>query len=160
MLLERQNTFRPVFGELLKASRTERQHASHLRRLLAENNINYDKLKEAFETGGKEGLNKVLQSEVANAKEAELNDLLDILDCFFDPEKKPIQPKQPKFYQNNNRRPKGNRKSFSKNEKTSESTNSPNVSTTETPPAEVNLEKKDESAKEINETVKATVEVQ
>lgn len=65
VLLERQNTFRPVFGALLRASRPERQHASHLRRLLAENNINYDKLKEAYETGAKEGLEKVIKNEVS-----------------------------------------------------------------------------------------------
>lgn len=65
ILLERQNTFRPVFGALLRASRTERQHASHLRRLLAQNNINYTKLKEAYENGAKDGLDKVLKTEVS-----------------------------------------------------------------------------------------------
>ncbi|XP_044263941.1 maternal protein exuperantia [Tribolium madens] len=128
VLLERQNTFRPVFGALLRASRPERQHATHLRRLLAENNINYDKLKQAYENGAKDGLDKVLKSEVANAKETELNELLDILDCFFDPEKKAVQPK-PRYYQNqnNNRKPRGTRKSFNK-DRNSESTSSPNVS--------------------------------
>ncbi|CAH1365028.1 hypothetical protein MTP99_001340 [Tenebrio molitor] len=126
VLLERQNTFRPVFGALLRASRSERQHASHLRRLLAENNINYEKLKEAYESGAKEGLDKVLKNEVANAKDTELNELLDILDCFFDPDKKPIQPK-PRYFQNNNRKPRGTRKSFNK-DRNSESTSSPNMS--------------------------------
>lgn len=37
---------------------------------------------------------------MANAKEKELSDLLEILDCFFDPDKKPVQPK-PRFYPNN-----------------------------------------------------------
>lgn len=64
VLLQRQNTFRPVFGALMKASPPERQHASHLRRLLAENNIDYDKLKEVFEQGGKPGLDKILKEEV------------------------------------------------------------------------------------------------
>lgn len=148
--MERQNSFRPVFGALLRASRSERQRAAHLRRLLAENNINYDKLKGAFEDGAKEGLEKVLKSEVwcliefsvvfywllllffgqiPNPKETELKDLLEILDCYFDPEKKPIQPK-PRFYQqnnnNNNRKPRGTRKSFSK-DKNSESGGSPNA---------------------------------
>lgn len=35
--------------------------------------------------------------QVANAKEKELSDLLEILDCFFDPEKKPVQPK-PRYF--------------------------------------------------------------
>lgn len=64
-MLERQNTFRPVFGALMRASRQERQHASHLRRLLAENNINYDKLKQAYESGAKEGLETVIKNEVS-----------------------------------------------------------------------------------------------
>lgn len=38
--------------------------------------------------------------QIADAKEEDLNELLEILDCFFDPEKKPVQPKQ-RFYQNN-----------------------------------------------------------
>lgn len=46
-----------------------------------------------------------LISQVLNAKEEDLNELLEILDCFFDPEKKAVQPK-PRFYQNNNRRPR------------------------------------------------------
>lgn len=93
VLLERQNTFRPVFGALLKASRSERQHATYLRRLLAENNINYDKLKIAYESDAKTGLEKVIKGEVANAKDKDLEELLEILDCFFDPDKTAIQPK-------------------------------------------------------------------
>lgn len=64
VLLERQNTFKPVFGALLRATPTERQHASHLRRILAENNIDYDKLQSAFVDGAKDGLEKVLKTEV------------------------------------------------------------------------------------------------
>ncbi|KAJ8924456.1 hypothetical protein NQ315_007253 [Exocentrus adspersus] len=127
VLLERQNTFRPVFCDLLKASRSERQHASYLRRLLAENNINYDKLKEAYDTGAKEGLEKVIKNEIANAKEKDLNELLEILDCFFDPEKKAVQPKTPRFYpQYNNRR----RQRFNnKNQSSNSDSHSPNAST-------------------------------
>lgn len=49
----------------MRASPPERQHATYLRRLLAENNINYDKLKEAYENGAKDGLDKVLKDEVS-----------------------------------------------------------------------------------------------
>lgn len=48
----------------MRATRTERQHASRLRRLLAENNIDYDKLKAAYEGEAKEGLQKLLLAEV------------------------------------------------------------------------------------------------
>ncbi|KAF2897649.1 hypothetical protein ILUMI_08516 [Ignelater luminosus] len=108
VLLERQNTFRPVFGALLKATLPERRHASHLRRLLAENNIDYEKLKTAYENGAKNAIEEILKNEVPNAKEKDLVELLEILDCFFDPEKKAIQPK-PRFFANQNRRPKGRR---------------------------------------------------
>lgn len=40
-----------------------------------------------------------------NAKEKDIVELLEILDCFFDPEKKAVQPK-PRFFANQNRRDK------------------------------------------------------
>lgn len=49
----------------MRATRVERQRASRLRRLLAENNVDYDKLKEAYEGEAKEGLQKLLQNEVS-----------------------------------------------------------------------------------------------
>lgn len=54
-------------------------------------------------------INVFVHFQVANAKEQELSDLLEILDCFFDPEKKPVQPK-PRFFPNQSRRPRYNSK--------------------------------------------------
>lgn len=48
----------------MRASYSERQHASHLRRMLAENNIDYDKLKEAYTADAKKGLEDILRNEV------------------------------------------------------------------------------------------------
>lgn len=48
----------------MRATRTERQHASRLRRLLAENDVDYDKLKAAYDGEAKEGLQKLLQEQV------------------------------------------------------------------------------------------------
>ncbi|KAF7284370.1 hypothetical protein GWI33_022158 [Rhynchophorus ferrugineus] len=123
VLLQIQNTYRPVFGDFLRASAAERQHASHLRRLLAINNINYDKLREAYEEGAKGALDKILKEEIANAKEADLTELLDILDCYFDPDKQPIKPKTQwnSKYRGNNSRPYRNRRSTSRSKKGSES---------------------------------------
>ncbi|XP_076267877.1 maternal protein exuperantia [Rhynchophorus ferrugineus] len=123
VLLQIQNTYRPVFGDFLRASAAERQHASHLRRLLAMNNINYDKLREAYEEGAKGALDKILKEEIANAKEADLTELLDILDCYFDPDKQPIKPKTQwnSKYRGNNSRPYRNRRSTSRSKKGSES---------------------------------------
>ncbi|KAK9873246.1 hypothetical protein WA026_021734 [Henosepilachna vigintioctopunctata] len=128
-LLKIQNTFRPVFRDLLGGTRLERKHASYLRRLLAENNINYEKLKEAYDSEAKDGLDKILKTGVTNAGESDLKELLEILDCFFDPEKKPVQPKV-RFYpnQNNNRAPRQRRISHKDKNKKNSAPNSPNAS--------------------------------
>lgn len=152
VLLQRQNTFRPVFGALMRASPPERQHASHLRRLLAENNINYDKLKEAYEKGAKDALDKILKDEIANAKEADLTELLEILDCFFDPDKQPIKPKSTW-----NRFKKPRQKSFSKNRRSSsrsKNSESKNVSngdnnTSNTSPDEASPRSEDQQKVEV-----------
>lgn len=68
--------------------------------------------------------------QVANAEEKDLTELLEILDCFFDPEKKPVQPKV-RFYpnQNNNRRqPRQRRNSNKQRTKKSSEAESPNAS--------------------------------
>lgn len=63
-VLNRQNTFRPVFGVLLRANATERKHATYLRRLLAENNLDYDIMKEAYDADAKNGLETLIKSKV------------------------------------------------------------------------------------------------
>lgn len=103
VLLERQKSFRSVFGAFLHSNRLERQRASHLRRVLAENNIIYEEIKEAFDNDGRQGLNRFLRSEIRDAKETELQELVKILDCFFDPHKEPEQRK-PRSYQRTRRR--------------------------------------------------------
>lgn len=44
MVFERQNNLRPIFSALFRMNRRERQHASPLRRLLAEAGIVYSEL--------------------------------------------------------------------------------------------------------------------
>lgn len=70
-----------------------RQHASHLRRLLAENELDYEKLNSTFVDGGREALEDILKKKVPNIKDEDYEELLEILDCYFDPAKKPVQPK-------------------------------------------------------------------
>ncbi|PZC70744.1 hypothetical protein B5X24_HaOG214959 [Helicoverpa armigera] len=48
-LLERQNTFRPVFAPLLRSARPERKRVTQLRRLLADAGLLYDQLKDAWQ---------------------------------------------------------------------------------------------------------------
>lgn len=92
-LLECQNTLRPVFGAFLKSTKVDRVFASRLRRLLAENNINYEKLEATWKENGIEGLSNILNNKITFEEEKENSDLLEILECHFDPEKKPLQPK-------------------------------------------------------------------
>lgn len=77
----------------MRSNWANRQHASHLRSLLAKNNIDYDTLSSSFGDGGRTAIEQLLKKHVANAKEEEFAELLEILDCYFDPEKKPVQPK-------------------------------------------------------------------
>lgn len=91
--MERQNTFRPVFKELMQSNWANRQNASRLRRLLAENNLDYNFLNSTFEEGGRNALEEILKNRVADIKPEDFTELLEILDCYFDPEKKPVQPK-------------------------------------------------------------------
>ena len=44
VIFERQNSLRPIFVSLFRVNRRERQHASPLRRLLAEAGIEYAQL--------------------------------------------------------------------------------------------------------------------
>lgn len=52
--------------------------------------------------------------QVSNANEKDQLELLEILDCFFDPEKKPVQPK-PRVYSDRPRKPRFNKKDRGEN---------------------------------------------
>lgn len=77
----------------MQSNWVNRQHASHLRRLLAENNLDYNQLNSSFVDGGRNALETLLKEHVPDVKPEDFNELLEILDCYFDPDKKPVQPK-------------------------------------------------------------------
>lgn len=87
VVFERQNSLRPIFGPLFKASRKERQHASPLRRLLAEAGIEYSQLQEAWSNGQKQGLEKLIKEKLIAAEDKKIEDLIKVLESYFDPEK-------------------------------------------------------------------------
>ncbi|XP_031837386.1 maternal protein exuperantia [Nomia melanderi] len=89
IVFERQNTLKPIFGVLFTRNRRERQHASPLRRLLAEAGIEYSELQEAWGNGKKEGLEKLIKEKLTTAEEKKKEDLLIVLESHFDPDKKP-----------------------------------------------------------------------
>ncbi|XP_063980934.1 maternal protein exuperantia [Diachasmimorpha longicaudata] len=87
LVLDRQHSLLPVFGHLLSMNRKVRQHASPLRRLLAESNIDYVQLKEAWSEEAKYGLERLIKKRASSATNTEIEDLLELLECHFDPEK-------------------------------------------------------------------------
>ncbi|KAL4716792.1 hypothetical protein ACJJTC_001948 [Scirpophaga incertulas] len=92
-LLERQNTFRPVFAPLLRSARPERKRVTQLRRMLADAGLLYDQLKDAWHQHQVEGLEKQLGALSVSAKEDDIKELIEIFDCHFDPAKEPKGPK-------------------------------------------------------------------
>ncbi|XP_076645145.1 maternal protein exuperantia [Halictus rubicundus] len=121
IVFERQNTLKPIFEVLFRVNRRERQHASPLRRLLAEAGIEYAELEKAWNNGKKEGLEKLIREKLTTTEEKKIEDVLIILESHFDPDKKPtsrisqdqsrIKTKNSKNYhdrENNNKIHSGN----------------------------------------------------
>lgn len=92
-ILERQNTFRPVFAPLLRGARGERRRVTQLRRLLADHGLLYQQLHDAWEKQQLAGLEKQLSALSVSAKEEDIKELIEILDSHFDPAKEPKGPK-------------------------------------------------------------------
>lgn len=88
-IFERQNNLRPIFSALFRMNRRERQHASPLRRLLAEAGIEYSELQEAWTNAKKEGLEHLVKEKLPKVEDKKIDDLLIILERHFDPEKRP-----------------------------------------------------------------------
>ncbi|XP_013190997.1 maternal protein exuperantia [Amyelois transitella] len=92
-LLERQNTFRPVFAPLLRSARPERKRVTQLRRLLADAGLLYSQMQSAWESQKVEGLEKQLKALAVSAKDEDIQELIEIFDSHFDPAKEPKGPK-------------------------------------------------------------------
>lgn len=92
-LLERQNTFRPVFAPLLRSARPERKRVTALRRLLADAGLLYEQLQAAWQEQQLQGLETQLASLSLSAKDEDIKELIEIFDCHFDPAKEPKGPK-------------------------------------------------------------------
>ncbi|XP_078034736.1 maternal protein exuperantia [Augochlora pura] len=106
IVFERQNTLKPIFGVLFRMNRRERQHASPLRRLLAEAGIDYAQLETAWNSGKKEGLEKLIKERRTTTDEKKIEDLLIILESHFDPDKEPrtrVSQEQPRIKTKNSK---------------------------------------------------------
>jgi hypothetical protein len=85
-VLEHQKSLRPIFGPLLRLNRRERQHANNLRRILAEEGIDYPMLTAAYSKDGKAGIAELLASKLTQAKPKEIGELHELLVGHFDPD--------------------------------------------------------------------------
>lgn len=106
IVFERQNTLKPIFGVLFRVNRRERQHASPLRRLLAEAGFEYAELEKAWNNGKKEGLEKLIREKLTTTEEKKIEDVLIVLESHFDPDKKPrtrISQDQPRIKTKNSK---------------------------------------------------------
>lgn len=89
VIFNRQNSLKPIFGPLFRASRKERQHLSPLWRLLAEAGVEYSHLQEAWTNGKKDDLEQLIKEKLTSAEDKEIEDLIKVLENYFDPEKNP-----------------------------------------------------------------------
>lgn len=91
-ILQRQNTFRPVFLQYFRATLRHRVKAVNFRRVLAENGYDLEQLKAVWNDTKRDGINNII-SKFSELKEDDQNELCELLDNFFDPEKESIKPK-------------------------------------------------------------------
>lgn len=85
-VLEHQKSLRPIFVPLLRLNRRERQHASNLRRILAEAGIDYPMLTATYSEDGKASIVQLLTSKLTEAKPKEIDELHELLVGHFDPD--------------------------------------------------------------------------
>lgn len=89
--MERQNSMRPIFVNYFKVTLYHRVRGVTFRRVLADHGYDFESIKDVWEQKKKEGLVELVNS-ISELKEDDQNELIDILDCHFDPDKKPILP--------------------------------------------------------------------
>ncbi|XP_054278662.1 maternal protein exuperantia-1 [Macrosteles quadrilineatus] len=100
VVLQRQNTLRPVFAPIMRKGIQERKSASALRRLLTGALLDYDTLM-ALWAEGREKFEETVTSKLSEASEEQRKELVKLLSDHFDPdvtqpeeEKKPRNPRK------------------------------------------------------------------
>lgn len=90
-IIGRQGTLRPIFLEYFRTTLYHRVKAVNFRRVLAEHGHELTELHKIWEESKKEGLTKCLES-CEELKETDREELVEILDHHFDPEKEAYRP--------------------------------------------------------------------
>lgn len=105
--LTRQGGMREIFINYFSVGRYHRRRAVGFRRALADMKHDKDTLQELYNKEKREGLENLVKS-LESVKEEDREELTEILDCFFNEEKKPAcPPPNPNAVMNNNRRDSG-----------------------------------------------------
>lgn len=91
MILVRQNSLRPVFLQYFKTTIYHRVKAVTYRRVLAEYGHDFASLQQIWTDSKRDGLEAVV-SKITELKEEERTELVELLDCHFDPEKQQLKP--------------------------------------------------------------------
>ncbi|XP_077262177.1 maternal protein exuperantia [Temnothorax americanus] len=135
MIFERQNNLRPIFSALFRMNRRERQHASPLRRLLAEAGIVYSELQDAWTNAKKDGLEHLMKEKLPTVEEKKMEDLMIILERHFDPEKKPKSktPEKRGLKTKNEKKISDDKENNNKSDSGHESPDSPDTTTSGSP---------------------------
>ncbi|XP_050074203.1 maternal protein exuperantia-like [Anopheles maculipalpis] len=90
-ILVRQNSLRPVFLLYFKTTIYHRVKAVTYRRVLAESGHNYESLRQLWQEKKREGMEAII-NEIAELKEEERTELVELLDCHYDPDKQAFKP--------------------------------------------------------------------
>lgn len=90
-ILKRQNSLRPVFLQYFKTTIYHRVKAVTYRRLLAEYGHDFESLYKIWTEKKREGLEEVI-SKITELKEEERTELVELLDCHYDPDKQQLKP--------------------------------------------------------------------
>lgn len=90
-ILVRQNSLRPVFLQYFKTTIYHRVKAVTYRRVLAEYGHDFASLQQVWNDSKREGLETVV-NKITELKEDERTELVELLDCHFDPEKQQLKP--------------------------------------------------------------------
>ncbi|XP_053676180.1 maternal protein exuperantia-like [Anopheles nili] len=90
-ILVRQKSLRPVFLLYFKTTIYHRVKAVTYRRVLAECGHDYESLRQVWLEKKREGMEEII-NDIAELKEDERTELIELLDCHYDPDKQAFKP--------------------------------------------------------------------
>lgn len=90
-ILLRQNSLRPVFLQYFKTTIYHRVKATTYRRVLAEYGHDFESLRQIWTESKREGLEQVI-AKFTELKDEERTELIELLDCHYDPDKQQLKP--------------------------------------------------------------------